>query len=381
MRRMAVPRILVTVEHPGGTGGVVFDGGHAWLYLRVPQPMTRLDDHRPVVIGVNDRTLQGGLLPPGAIEAWVSDDRGERQPAQAGEGAWAIVLEHQVDGRPGAVCYRDGAGALMAPALPAAWARTPVLDADEPCPACDSMQGWDEVVAGDASRGTQGFAARPAPYVVCRACGHEHSVGVFFAGPVTDEPGAQELARLKRDAEERHRLKAQAALMDLAFAVFVARGRSGRIGGWGSSNNVLTRVTVEHGAAPREGGPWLRVTTEREHHHRYEREAALARSALRALLQEVRLATWPQRSTAGVAIWLDAVDRDARRAAAHAEIGQRTLRVDAAPMKVAIVSCGARWSAAGRRGDRLLLLTGRDVDLDRVELVSVTDPIVALTPN
>jgi hypothetical protein len=376
---METPRILVTVEHPGGTGGVVREGRQTFLADRVPQPVTRLDDHRPVVIGLGDRTLQGGLLPPGAVEAWVTDDRGERHRAQAGQGAWAIVLDHQVDGRPGPVCFRDAAGALLAPALPAAWARTPVLDADEPCPACDSARGWDEVIAGDASRGTQGFAQRQAPFVVCRACGHEHSIGVFYAGLAADEPDAKDLARMRRDAEERRRLAAQMALADLAFAVFVARGRSGRIAGWGSSNHVLTSVQVDHGAAVGEAGPRLRVTTERER-HRYESEAALARSALRAVLEEVHLGAWPQRSSAGVAIWLDAVQREARRAAARSVIEERALLVDGAPIAVATVACGAHWSAAGRRDDLLLVLTARDVELEQVELVSATDPLAALAP-
>jgi hypothetical protein len=168
-RGMAPARILVTVEHSAGTGGVVREGGHAWLSLRVPQQVTRLDDHRPAVIGVDDRTLQGGLLPGGAVTAWATDDRGERHRAAAGNGAWAVVLAQPADGRPRPVCFRDAGGALVAPVLPASWARTPVLDAGEPCPACDSQQGWDEVVADDDSRGTRGFVQQPAPFVVCRA--------------------------------------------------------------------------------------------------------------------------------------------------------------------------------------------------------------------
>ncbi len=367
----------MTVEHPEGSGGVVREGRHAWLSHRVPQPVTRLDDHRPVVIGLDDRTLQGGLLPPGAADAWVTDDRGERHRAQAGQGAWAIVLEHQIDGRPGAVCFRDGAGALLAPALPAACARTPVRDAGEPCPACASTQGWDEVVAGDASRGTQGFAERPAPFVVCRACGHEHGVGMFYAPLVADEPDAREVARMRREADEHRRLEAQLALADLSFAVLVARGRSGRVGGWGSSDRMLTSVEVEHGAAAGDPGPWLRVRSERERRHS-DSEAALARSALRAVLQGAHLAAWPQRSSAVLAIWLDAAEREARRAAAHATSEEHTMLVDGTPTVLTTVACGAHWSAAGRRDDRLVLLTARDIEPEQVELVSVTDPLAAL---
>ena len=370
--------ILVEVEHPAGTGGVVREGRHAFLSHRVPQAATRLDDHRPVVIGLENRMLQGGLLPAGAVEAWVTDDRGERHRAEAAEGAWAIVLDQQVDGRPAPVCFRDVAGRLLAPPLPPECARTPVLDADEPCPACDSAQGWDEVVAGDASRGSQGFAERPTPFVICRACHHEHSVGAFYAGLVADEPDVQELARMSREAEER-RLAAQTAFADLPFAVFVADGRSGRIGGWGSCDDVLTSVEVEHGAAADDAGPWLRVATEREG-HRYESDAALARSALRAVLQELHLAARPERSSAGLAIWLDAVEREARRSAARAVLEERTLLVDGVPMVVATVGCGRHCSAAGRRDEVLLLITAHDIELEQVELVSVTDPLAALAP-
>jgi hypothetical protein len=376
---MASARILVTVEHQQGIGGVVREGRHAWLSDRVPRPVTRLDDHRPVVIGLEQRALQGGLLPPGAVDAWVVDDRGQRHRAETGGGAWAIVLDHQVDGRAGPVCFRDGAGALLAPGIPTAWARTRVLDADEPCPACDSTHGWDEVVANDTSRGTRGLEEQPAPFVVCRACGHEYSVGVFYGGLVTGEPDAHEFARMTREAEESRLLDTQMALADLAFAVFVARGCSGRIGGWGSSNHVLTRVEVEHGAAAGEPGPRLRITTERER-HRHESEAALARSALHTALHDVYLNAWPQRSSAGLAIWLDAVERQARRAAARSIITKRTMLVDGEPMPFVTAACDAHCSAAGRRNDLLLLVTAHDVDLKPVELVSVSDPLAALAP-
>ena len=370
-------RILVTVEHPEGTGGVVREDGHAWLSLRVPQAVTRLDDGRPAVIGLEDRTLQGGLLPAGAVAAWVTDDRGERRPAATGDGAWAIVLDQPIDGALSPVCFRDGAAALVVPALPATWARAPVPDADEPCPACDSVGGWDEVVANDDSRGTRGADGRPCPFAVCRACGHEHGVGVFYAALAEEEPGAEELARFRREAEAHLRLEARMAFADLTFAVFVARGRRGRIGGWGSSDLVLTSVAVEHGAAAGEDGPWLRVSTERER-HLHESEAAIARSALRPLLQEGRLGAWPQRSSAGLAIWLDGVERAARRRVARTGVERRTMLVDGEALVFATVTCGAHWAAAGRRGDLRLLVTAHRVEPEDVDLVSVTDPLTAL---
>jgi hypothetical protein len=108
--------------------------------------------------------------------------------------------------------------------------------------------------------------------------------------------------------------------------------------------------------------------------------AALAQSALRTVLQNVHLDTWPQRSSAGVAIWLDAVERQARRAAAHSVIKKRTIVVDGQPMPFVTAACDAHWCAAGRRDDLLLLVAAHDVDLEQAELVSVTDPLAALAP-
>gem|GEM_PF-5781619 len=223
---------LVTVEHPDGIAAVVRDGREVWLTDALSGGGgTRLDDHRPVVVGLaGDRTLQGGLLPAGAAAAQVVDDAGVRRLAAASNGAWAIVLDQPCEGRVSPVCYRDADGVTVAPP-PATWARAPVLDADEPCPACGAT-GWDEACAGAGSRGLIGRRMRPAPLVVCRACGHEHSVGVRYAATATaDEPTAEAAAGMVHDAETRLLREARIALRDVEFAVYAARGRDGRIGG------------------------------------------------------------------------------------------------------------------------------------------------------
>lgn len=126
-----------------------------------------------------------------------------------------------------------------------------------------------------------------------------------------------------------------------------------------------SRLTAERNAHRPCGLPdeaWLIVVTEREG-HRY----VPARSALRPVLQQTHLGRWPERSSAGLAVWLDAAERQARRVAARAVIEEHTRLVDGTPMVMAIVAHGAHWSAAGRRDDLLLVLTARDVKLDDVD--------------
>lgn len=373
---MGARTVLVTIENAGATAGVVRDAEWIWLTDALEHGAgTALDDHTPRVIGLSeDRTLQGGLLPARAVTAQVTDDAGVRRPAAAANGAWVIVLDQPCEGHISPVCFRDADGAIVSPELPADWARSAVPDADEPCPACGGRR-WDEVRAPDGRRGTHGPDMRPTPFVVCRACGHEHSVGVFHVS-IGAEPAPDERARMIDAADAELQRQARAALGELRFDVYAARGWSGRIGGWGTSDDVLSSVTVDHGAPPHEPGPSLCVQTEHEP-IAYESEIARARSTLFGALSE-ELGESPERSDAGLAIWLYADERRRLRRAARAISDDHTLLVDGEPLRFATVAAGERWVAVARHGDLVITVATRAVDADAIELVAVADPLQAL---
>jgi hypothetical protein len=43
-----------------------------------------------------------------------------------------------------------------------------------------------------------------------------------------------------------------------------------------------------------------------------------------------------------------------------------------------MLASGPYWSAAGRRGDSMLVVTAHEIEPEAVELISVTDPLAAL---
>lgn len=375
------PEVLVAIEYADGTAGVVREGGTVWLTDDVAGAAgTGLEDHTPRVMGmVGDRTLEGGLLPAGAVTALVTDDAGVRRAAAAANGAWAILREQPCDGRVSPVCFRDAAGVTVLPELPADWPRAPVLDAGEPCPACDAV-GWDEVRATDESHGTQGSHDEPTPFVVCRSCGHEHSIGMWSTyAPIGEEPGAEDLARMIRRAEAEQRRRAREALGDLRFPLYAVRGWSGRIGGWGSSNGLIDSVTVEHGARAGEAGTWVHVETEHEP-HAYESERARVRSTLLGALHEDP-GDWPERSHAALAILLHVRERELLRVAAGAIAERRTLLLDGRPVSFQTLTAGRLWSAVRRHGELVISVSARELDASALELTAVADPRGELLPE
>jgi hypothetical protein len=307
------------------------------------------------------------------VTAYVTDDAGVRRQAAAADGAWAVVLDQPCEGAISPVCFRDASGRLVAPVLPADWVRTPVVDADEACPACGEQQGWDEARADDASRGTRGPGMQPTPFVVCRACGYEHSVGAFLTAAWEEEPAPEELDRLTRAAEAELHRRGQDALRGVRFSVYAARGWAGRIAGWGSSGGTMTSVAVEHGAPAGAPGPALWVQTEQEP-DRHESERARARSTLAGALSE-DVTAWPERSQAGLAILLHVRERERLRRAARAIAADRTLLVDGEPTSFATVAAGDRWVAVARRGALVISVSARDVDPGAVELATLADPL------
>ena len=82
------------VELPGREGVIRRDDGVVVVIRDARddrgQPLRDGDLHHPVKVWLNgDRSLVGGLLPPGAVSAEVIDDRGVRVAAKIGGGAAA----------------------------------------------------------------------------------------------------------------------------------------------------------------------------------------------------------------------------------------------------------------------------------------------------
>ena len=298
----------------------------------------------------------GGLLPGLAVSAEVIDDIGERHAAAAANGAYVAVLDQPMTGKTCPVCCRDEHGSPVAPALPASWPRTPVLDAEERCPACGAV-AWDEVhptrrVARQSWNEER--AKEPTPIVVCRACGHEESVGAWFAMKSQGEMDPEELERMRRTAEDTRRRRRRAVLAEVGFPIYAAEGLSTSITGHGGGSSGpgtpirVEEVTITQPAEAIGEQPRLRVETA-EGNKGGISEYAFARRWLElSLLEEIRPPKQEirppkvQRSQAARALAWRSVDRDRRKLAARAERRERPLLLDGGPQSFAFLSLGER---------------------------------------
>jgi ribosomal protein L37E len=365
--------VLVSVAYGGTTAGVIRGEDMCWLCGDLATGGgIGLDDHRPVLAGVEgDRAVEGGLLPPGAVAAEVVD-RGGDVAAAAANGAWVIVLGEPVTGAPYPVRYLDGAGRTVRPPLPEAWPRIPVTDTTERCPACGFGE-WDEITPLDHSRGSSGAgedSMAPTPTVVCRRCGHEEREGTFYAatsGPATSAPPAAEALRARRALVRDH---VRMALSDVGFPVFAAAGRPCSYGGSSTGDAVTDSVTIDHGAelsvcTSAEGRVWTGV-----------RE--LAREALEQRLPDEGSGPWAEASHAALTLWCAASERRRRQRAAAAEARVQPFRVDGAVHVFELVGNGERWAAAGWLGELIVTITAEGVAPEAVELERLADPLAAV---
>jgi hypothetical protein len=82
---------------------------------------------------------------------------------------------------------------------------------------------------------------------------------------------------------------------------------------------------------------------------------------------------WPDISEPALTLWINARDRERRRATAVAELSRRTLVVDGSPTEFTFATAGQRWAAVGGN----LTITARNVPPEQVHLIQQTTPPVS----
>lgn len=370
--------VLVELEHKQGVAAVIRDDdGEVWLTNDVGSDFaTGILDQRPEIqVLEGELTLQGGLLPQGAVGAEVVDDAGRRQKASAANGAWLVLLA-QASREPAPVRYFDSTGESVAPVLPEEWPRSPVADAGEECPACGA-HGWDEVKAVDDSHGMVGTngGEEPQPFLVCRACGHEVEMGTFLRLEAAEGLDPDEVERRRQAFEERRRREAREALANASFPIYAAVGWSVEVSGWGGGMRPedIHSIRLSHGEWREESGPELHVETELEE-RAFESDLTLAREALESSLFKTT-GSWPNLSEAALTSWLDTQKREHRRLAAEAEPQSRPIDVDDRPQEFVVLEAGPRWVAVARRHAAVITLSATDVAPETVQLQTVRDPL------
>jgi hypothetical protein len=189
--------VLVSVEHDDGVAGIVSCGELAFVSGYLGTGGTGLDGYRSSMAGLTgERSVEGGYLPPGAVEAEVVDRSGRRHRAACAAGAWIIVLDEPTIGDERPVRFLDGAGNTVPRPIPDGWAREPRPDYQEPCPAC-GHRTWEQMRAPDGSGGMRwagegdppseppatvpevGEDWEATPWVRCMTCGHAETEGMI----------------------------------------------------------------------------------------------------------------------------------------------------------------------------------------------------------
>jgi hypothetical protein len=387
-----VPTILI--ELAGGEGVVRRDDGEIVVTDDVSndrgQALRDDDRYSPVKTWLDeDRSLVGGLLPPGAFSAEVIDNRGMRIAAEVGRGAYAAIVEQPMLGHPEpVVCCRDDAGAPVRRPLPADYPSVLVDDADQPCPACGAVD-YDECVPTELWRGGRSgpdHTTIPSPIVVCRVCGHEEREGTFFglvSSDDTEDEAAREvrLARVLADQRAQRWYSDTMTLRAVTFPIYAAEGWSATVGSQSSRGDQLASLTISHYDRPDadfySGDPArIEITTSIDDPYRGELREAQA--ILSSWLQHPG-SDWPDASNAARTLWLAAHRRELRRNVLAATRSETHITIDGTPEPfLTLSSPTGRWVATRRHNDLTITVAGHDLDPTSITIEPIADPAARL---
>jgi hypothetical protein len=389
----------VLVSLPDENVGVYRDDDGFWITGRLGAGGTLLTGYQPSVEGmIERRTVAGGRLPPGAVGTEVVDDLGNRHKATAANGAWVIVLDQPTEGTPPPVRHFDGEGVTVAPPLPGDWPRSPVPDAHEQCPACGGST-WDEVTALDESRGMSGVPSAspilgggtgeppmietgdwtPTPFLVCRTCGHEVSVGTILQA-VGGEGDPDEALRFAREFERQQREQERDALASIEFPIFAPDGPELTLNGWGGLPGAINRVTVTHFSRRRTQLSVQTLAGDQLYMSPDERVLEALEDMLPVTSAE--RSEMPTGSEAAVKLWFEAREREER--AQTRELMGRVARrraemlVDGSSQAVEIAEVEGSWAAGFDREGIGVTVSSTGTAFDEVRLVTLDDPLGSL---
>lgn len=298
---------------------------------------------RPHGTNVDGRTVVSGRLPPGAAHAVVIDDAGDEYHATVRDGVWQAVC-----GEPGfsepLVRYTDSAAALVPVPLPPG-ERQLVADAIDPCPVCGEV-AWVELEG-----------------VCCERC------GLHMAGPMAvvsfafdDGDRGDDDADAQREAVRvEWARQIQAALANVAFPVYAVAGMRPTVGGW-SGHPAIRSVHVAHDVDP--ASLIVDSSIERD-------EWTSPRDRLVGMLG--RHGSDPDLSAAAMQIRFAHTERDARRRAVRAEVGERRFTIDGTAEPFAFARAENAWVAVRDHYGVEVVIHARGVEPEAVVLQRLAD--------
>lgn len=393
------PMPTVLIAFPESAGVVLLENGEIHLTHDVSDGGSLLSGrgHIPASAWLgDDRSLVGGLLPPGAVSVEVVDDRGVRVDAMVQSGVYAAIVDQPNDGQHPVVCCRDVAGAVVRRPLSGDYECSPVDDAREPCPACGAI-AYDECVPRQRSSAGHVSAddpvTSPKPMVVCRVCGHEEPGGPVMRviSRVGQDEGADAEQIVRARVARVHRWHAdKLVLAAITFPIYAAEGWPAYICSRNRTGDTLSGVTVAHTKAiadnvlddPTQIAMEITTSTRRSH----QSDVGLARVALEQWVHQggdypssTEHSGSAERSDAALALSLRAVTRRRSAAVLRATFSETHIAVDGTPQPfLTLTTTSGRWAGVRRHGDITITVTARDVDPATVQLQAILDPVAAL---
>jgi hypothetical protein len=318
----------------------------------------------------NQRCVVGGVVPPGASQVEVRDDRGEMHQAQIGDGAYISEVGLTSLALPPVVCCRDSVGRLVRRPRADVYPSAVVTNTSQPCPACGEVE-WDQYVPTEAwrtGRTKPDGSKVVCPIVSCLRCGHEEPDDVFFRvrarSKALDDAGETDRVARHRAPQPRQWVLDLMAIRAADFPIYVAEGFTGRVGNGASDGGTQTQVTVYQRIPYRDNAPRLdktpslTVRTATADHVHHEPPPELC-DTLELWINWQRRQSWPKASDAAITLWLRASQRQDRADVLAATRSSFDLTLEGVPVTASrLMAADGHWAAQLQHASLTLTLCG-----------------------
>ena len=226
----------------------------------------------------------------------------------------------------------------------------------------------------------------PTPIVVCGSCGYEESVGAWHTFESQSDADPEAVARARRAHEQAQQQRHRALLAEVKFPIYAAEGLSASIashGGHSSGMGVVHRVTHIGVAQPaRAHGQEPRLIIETDLDNAPEASAyELARRQLESWLYAELPPPIVDRSEAGRAVAWHTVDRERRKLAARAHVGERSILLNGRLTPFTFLEVGERWVAVHQIQGSTITVSANQIDPDALRLKPIDHPVEELLGN
>jgi hypothetical protein len=213
----------------------------------------------------------------------------------------------------------------------------------------------------------------PTPFVVCRSCGHEESIGSMMRFESSDDEDPAEVERRVQAMQELLRREDRDTLEQVDFPIYAAEGWPASLSGSGRRDGGVDQIRVSQGARTDEPGPSLQIENALNGEFHVPSEYARAPELDRWLYDGSSVPV--QRSDAGITVAWRALDRERRKLVANATRRDCPIILDGQPQRFTLLESGAWWVAVRRALELTITMSGKEVEPTTLRLRPIADPL------